>query len=103
VNGGYADATGAKGLGMALRLVRPATVSEQLQADGSACAPYVGNDGLSYPTIKIGTQVWTAVNLAETKYRGGTNIPNVTNNATWAGLTSGAMCAYDNDINNVFI
>ena len=102
-NGGYGDLTGGKASGLAIRLVRPASVSEQLQADGSACVPYVGNDGLSYPTVKIGTQVWLAVNLAETKLRDGSDIPNVTSDSTWAGLTSGAMCAYDNDINNVFI
>jgi uncharacterized protein (TIGR02145 family) len=97
----YANRQPTEGNG--IRLFRAATVSEQLQADGSACAPYVGNDGLSYPTVKIGTQVWLACNLAETKYRWGTDITNVTDNAQWAGLTSGAMCAYDNDINNVFI
>jgi hypothetical protein len=102
-NGGYSDLTGAKASGLAIRLVRPVTVSEQLQVDGSACTPYIGNDGLSYPTVKIGIQVWLAVNLAETKYRGGTDITNVTDNVQWANLTSGAMCAYDNDINNVFI
>jgi len=89
--------------GLAIRLVRPASVSEQLQVDGSACTPYVGNDGLQYPTIKVGTQVWLAVNLAETKLRNGSEIPNVTNNATWASLTTIGRCAYNNDINNVFI
>jgi uncharacterized protein (TIGR02145 family) len=102
-NGGYGDLTGAKDSGLAIRLVRPASVAEQLQADGSACAPYVGNDGLSYPTVKIGTQVWLAVNLAETKLRGGSDIPNVTNGSTWTSLTTIGRCAYDNDINNVFI
>jgi uncharacterized protein (TIGR02145 family) len=62
---------------------------------------YVGNDGKIYPVVLIGTQRWIAMNLAETKYRDGSTIPNVTDNATWAALTTGACCAYNNDQNNV--
>lgn len=61
----------------------------------------VGNDGKVYPTVAIGTQVWMAANLAETKYRNGDTIPTVTDNTTWAGLTTGAKCAYNNDESNV--
>jgi hypothetical protein len=45
---------------------------------------------------------YIADNLAETKYRAGSDIPIVTDNAEWAALTSGALCAYDNDWTNVF-
>lgn len=62
---------------------------------------YTGNDGKIYRTICIGTQEILADNLAETKYRDGSDIPIVTDNAAWAALTTGAMCAYDNDENNV--
>ena len=62
---------------------------------------YTGNDGKIYRTICIGTQEILADNLAETKYRDGSDIPIVTDNAAWAALTTGARCAYDNDINNV--
>lgn len=89
--------------GIAIRLVRPATEAEQLLPDGAACDPYIQNDGLSLPTVKIGTQVWTACNLAETKFRNGDDIPEVTNNAAWAALETAGMCAYDNDWDNVFI
>ena len=58
-------------------------------------------DGNVYPLVKIGTQVLTAANWKCTKYNDGTPIPNVTNNATWTALTTGAMCAYDNDESNV--
>lgn len=58
-------------------------------------------DGNIYPTIKIGTQVWMAVNLLVTHYNDGTLIPEVINNTTWAGLTTGALCVYNNDWNNV--
>lgn len=89
--------------GVSIRLVRPASVSEQTQVDGSACSPYIGNDGTTYPTVKIGVQVWLASNLAETKYRDGSDITTVTNNTTWASLTTSAKCAYNNDITNIFI
>ena len=62
---------------------------------------YTGNDGKVYRTICIGDQEWLADNLAETKYRNGDTIPEVTDNAAWAALTTGALCAYANDWNNV--
>ena len=60
-----------------------------------------GNDGNTYHTVKIGNIVITACNVIETKYRNGDTIPEVTDNTTWGGLTSGALCAYNNDWNNV--
>jgi len=61
---------------------------------------YTGNDGKVYRTICIGTQEWLADNLVETLYRDLSAIPEVTDNATWAGLSTGARCSYDNDENN---
>ena len=89
--------------GQSLRCVRLATEAEQLLSDGTACNNYTGNDGKVYRTVKIGTQVWLADNLAETKYRNGDTIPEVTDNAAWAALTTGALCAYNNDWSNVLI
>ena len=54
-------------------------------------------DGNVYHTVTIGTQVWMVENLKTTKYRNGDPIPNVTANANWAALTSGAYCWYNND------
>ena len=54
-------------------------------------------DGNTYGTTKIGTQRWLAENLKTTTYNDGTAIPNVTNGATWAGLTTHAYCWYNND------
>jgi len=62
---------------------------------------YTGNDGKVYRTICIGTQEWVAHNLVETKYRNGDPIPEVTDDAAWAALITGALCAYDNNWNNV--
>jgi uncharacterized protein (TIGR02145 family) len=53
---------------------------------------YTGNNGLVYPTIKIGDQVFISENLSETKYRDRSDIPNVSNNQEWIALTTGARC-----------
>ncbi|GEM_PF-3255479 len=91
-----------KEYGFSLRLVRDATVTEQTYSDGTFCDVYTGNDGRQYRTVKIGTQVWMAENLAETKYRDGTAIPNITDATTWAADSTGARCAYDNNEANAF-
>ena len=54
------------------------------------------NDGNTYKTIQIGTQVWMAENLKATKYNDGTAIPHITVNATWAAATTGAYSDYSN-------
>ncbi|MEN6388827.1 MAG: FISUMP domain-containing protein [Syntrophomonas sp.] len=82
--------------GRSLRPVKDSTTLTHGQT-----GTYTGNDGKVYRTICIGTQEWLADNLAETKYRDGSGIPIVTDNSAWAALTTGAMCYYDNDINNV--
>ena len=61
---------------------------------------YTGNDGKVYRVVTIGTQTWLADNLAETKFRNGDTISEVTDNATWAALTTGARCVYNNDESN---
>ena len=61
--------------GHPIRLVRPATESEQLLDDGTYVDNYVGNDLTEYPAVKIGTQVWLAKNLYETKFRNGDITP----------------------------
>jgi uncharacterized protein (TIGR02145 family) len=56
-------------------------------------------EGNVYNTVLIGTQCWMKENLKTTTYRNGTPIPNVTDNSTWANLTTGAYVWYNNDIN----
>jgi uncharacterized protein (TIGR02145 family) len=58
-------------------------------------------DGKTYKTVTIGTQVWMAENLKTTKYRNGDPIPNVTNIDQWKFLTTGAYCNYDNNSKKV--
>ena len=70
-------------------------------ADSGTPITAIGNDGKVYPCVTIGTQTWTAVNSMETKYRNGDLIPEVTDNAAWAALTTGGLCAYNNDWSNV--
>ena len=54
-------------------------------------------DGNAFGIVTIGTQTWMAEDLKTTHYNDGTAIPNVTDNATWAGLATGAYCWYNND------
>jgi uncharacterized protein (TIGR02145 family) len=50
-----------------------------------------------YPSVWIGCNAWMTKNLDVSKYRNGDPIPKVTNGATWASLTTGAYCYYQND------
>ena len=88
--------------GTARVLKNAPTADDLLLPDGYYGGSYTGNDGKQYATVKIGIQVWLAENLCETKYRDGSLIPIVTDNTAWAALTTGAMCYYNNDINNAF-
>jgi uncharacterized protein (TIGR02145 family) len=54
-------------------------------------------DGNIYTTVTIGTQEWMAENLKVTHYRNGEAIPNITDNAQWNDLSTGAYCWYNND------
>ena len=54
-------------------------------------------DGNVYHIVTIGTQTWMVENLKTSKYRDGTSIPTVADNAAWAALKNGAYCNYNND------
>jgi hypothetical protein len=62
---------------------------------------YVGNNGRVYRTIRLNGIEWMADDLAETLFRDGSLIPEVTVNSAWYPLTSPALCVYDNDWANV--
>lgn len=82
--------------GFSIRLLKTSTTLSHGET-----GTYTDPSGFVYPTICIGTQEWVASNIKTQHYRDGTPIPEVTDNTTWAGLTTGALCAYNNDWNNV--
>lgn len=72
-----------------------------LVESGSAAATIVDIDGNIYNIVQIGTQRWATTNLKVTKYRNGVTIPYVANAVNWNNLTTGALCAYNNDPANI--
>lgn len=54
-------------------------------------------DSNAYDTVNIGTQIWLKQNLKTSRYNDGSTIPNITDNAAWLGLSTGARCYYNND------
>lgn len=88
-------------VGGSIRLVRNATASEQLLDNGTNSVDnptqlysYIGNDGKIYKTTKIGTQIWLAQDLLETKFNDLSNIPEVSSNGAWSELTTSARSTY---------
>ena len=73
------------------------TSSKTITFNYTACTDYDNNN---YATVQIGTQTWMAENLKTTYYKNGAAIPNITDNATWTTLPSGAYCDYNNIANN---
>lgn len=61
-------------------------------------APITDADGNVYESVKIGTQVWLTSNLKTTKFRDGTDIPNITDIQIWASPPTGGYCWYYNQI-----
>ena len=53
-------------------------------------------DGNVYQTVQIGDQLWMAENLKVTHYRNGDQIPNITYNLGWYGISYGAYGVYNN-------
>lgn len=82
--------------GGSVRLVRAASG----QADGKK-GIYIGNNRRVYRTIVVNEIEWLADNLAETKWRSGTDILEITDLSTWMSTTDPALCAYNNDWSNV--
>ena len=54
-------------------------------------------DGNEYNAVRIGNQIWMTENLRVTRYRDGTPIPNVFDNAAWPNAEDGAYCLVGND------
>jgi len=56
------------------------------------------DDGNTYNTVVIGTQIWMAENLKTTKYFGGAAITRVSLDATWATLTTPGYDWFGDDV-----
>ena len=69
----------------------------QSQIDALDTTPVTDQDGNTYDKLYYGDQVWTVENAEMVTYRDGTPIPEVTDNAEWESLTTGAWSYYDND------
>jgi uncharacterized protein (TIGR02145 family) len=54
-------------------------------------------DNNNYQVVEIGNQTWMAENLRTTKYIDGISIPLVTDNDTWAELSTPGYCWLHND------
>jgi len=77
------------------------TVNDNVQQPTSGYGSNITDkEGNTYKTVYIGTQLWMAENLKTAKYNDGTTIPNVTEDAQWANLTTGAWSYYNNDAAN---
>jgi uncharacterized protein (TIGR02145 family) len=62
--------------------------------------PCIDADYNSYPIVQVGDQWWMAENLKATKYSTGDDIPEVTGQSNWMGLSTGAFCYFGNDPDN---
>lgn len=56
-------------------------------------------DGITYKTVKIGTQTWMAENLITTKFRNGDPVPEAKSDDEWV-VKKSSWCYYDNDPKN---
>ena len=57
-------------------------------------------DGNVYNTIQIGSQVWMIENLKTLKYNDGTEIPEITDSASWVGLSTPGASSFNNSTNS---
>ncbi len=67
------------------------------QVDFTTVLTVTDYDGNIYNTVTIGSQIWMKENLKTTHYNDGAPIQLVTNNSTWANMTSGAYSYYNNN------
>lgn len=101
LNSGFNFSNGADLLqGVPVRCIRDSAVG---WTAGDKVTDYDGN---VYDTVKVGTQIWTVQNLAVTHYKDGIEIPEITDGFEWSDQWEegdAALCAYNNNWDNVFI
>ena len=77
--------------------------SKTIEVDQSALVGHLAHgdvQGECIQTTTICNQVWMVKNLDVTTYRNGDIIPQVTDQAEWNALTTGAWCYYENNSAN---
>lgn len=84
-----------------VRLVRDLVEGEESLADGASAADYTGNDGQEYATVRIGSQVWLAESLIETKYYNAEDIIHFSG-TNWTSQTAARRGYPNNDIDNSY-
>lgn len=62
----------------------------------------IDNEGNTYRTIQIGSQVWMAENLRSTQFQNGDPIPNLTDSSNWDSVTYAAFSKYINPNQNYY-
>lgn len=92
----------AKNCGHGIRVCRDTEVLSHGES-----GTYEQNDENILPTIAIEVspgvvKEFLAMNLCETKFNDGSDIPEVTDDTAWMELTTGARCSYDNDETNAY-
>jgi uncharacterized protein (TIGR02145 family) len=83
-----------------LKLPNGSGTGKILQSDSIGNANWVDINSISssnLPYTQICGQRWTTLNLEVSTYRNGDVIPQVTDQATWFSLSTGAWCWYNND------
>ncbi len=78
-------------------IVAVSTTSAGAAPSGAPIDPAIDVEGNTYTTVTIGTQTWMTSNLKTTKYKDGTEIPNVTDGTAWKNLITPGYCWYNND------
>ena len=80
-------------LGLAVALAwRPGSAADPAPKVATPTETVVDADGNLYPTIQIGKQIWTALNLRTTRLNDGTPIPLATETAVWKDNTTPLFC-----------
>lgn len=76
------------------------TTSKTITFNFTPCIDYDNN---SYTIVQIDDQWWMAENLKTTKYITGDDIPEVTGQSNWMGLSTGVYCYFGNDPDNALL